>query len=310
MTSDSGYFPLPRKLTVVSTKLKNVPENRKSISEESSSDLSQESDTDAEKSRNPNYLKLNLVAVKKHMNKCWVENKANVKVFYINFFEEKKTQREKPRDAFIKFLPQSEQFQGGSKRQTGRKNNTMHLREKELSWMARRRKRDGWSDSDEGDDSDSDLSSAPVPAPHQKKFNLGLFLIPSSVQEGSRRHQTQLIESETSGGTMLYQAVYQGFKEIIGKIFKPSNNKFESLDPVLSFKSWIESQLNRLNIWSQEVGVKEANLDSLKDHKAQDSNSDLHKTLTTYLKSVYEALENIEQNIVEGLVNLGLVEKQ
>ena len=105
----------------------------------------------------------------------------------------------------------------------------------------------------------------------------------------------------------MYQAVHRGFKEIIGRVSEPTNDDHKTVEPLLSFKPWIESLWTRLKMWVQEVGVEDEVLNYLKYRK---DDSGLHKTLTTYLTGVYEALKVIEQNICEGLHNLGLVEKQ
>jgi hypothetical protein len=224
-------------------------------------------------------------------------------MFYVNFFNEKKTHWEKPRDAFIKSLPETGHLQGDSKRQMGRDKYRVRVRGKEVNdENIRRWKRDG------GDDSDRDLATVSSSQKREEpQFNPDQLLQFSCKRGNPHRHLPDLNQSGIIGETMLYRAVYRGFREIIGRISKPSNDRYESPDSVLSFKSWIESQLNWLIIWGQEVGVEEDALDYLKYRKAD---SDLHKALTTYLTGVYESLKVIEQNICEGLHNIRLVEEQ
>jgi hypothetical protein len=211
--------------------------------------------------------------MREHKESSWIEAEVDGELFYVNYFYKRKSQWEKPRNGFIKVLPRSEQFQGDSKRQLGRERHIEHLREKELSkGMTTRRKRYGGDGSDRGKDRDR--------------------------------------EPEIIGCTKLYQTVHRGFKETINRVSEPTNDDHTTVEPLSSFKPWIESLWTRLNIWSQEIGVEEAALDSLADHKTQASNTDLHRTLTKYLTSVYESLKVIEQNIREGLTNLSLVEKQ
>jgi hypothetical protein len=218
------------------------------------------------------YENLSASAIREHMENSWIEAEVDGEVFYVNYFYQRKTQWEKPRNGFIKVLPRTEQFQGDSK-QLGRERYIEHLRERELSkGMTTRRKRYGGDGSDRGEDRDR--------------------------------------EPDITGCTKLYQAVHRGLKEIIGRVSEPTNDDHTTVQPLSSLKPWIESLWTRLNIWRQEIGVEEAALDSLEDHKTQASNTDLHRTLTKYLTSVYESLKVIEQNICEGLHNIRLVEEQ
>jgi hypothetical protein len=220
------------------------------------------------------YENLSVSAMREHMENCWIEAEVDGEVFYVNYFYKRKSQWEKPRNAFIKVLPRTEQSQGESKRQLGRKR-YIDLREKELSkGLTTRRKRYGGDGTDRREDRDRDR------------------------------------EPEIIGCTKLFEAVHRGFKEIIGRVSEPTNDDQKTVEPFSSFKPWIESLWTRLNIWSQEIGVDEAALDSLEDHKTQASNTELDRTLTKYLTSVYESLNVIEQNICEGLHNICLVKEQ
>jgi hypothetical protein len=121
-----------------------------------------------------------------------------------------------------------------------------------------------------------------------------------------------LTESETSGGTVLYHAVHQGFKEIISGLShtaKPDHEIIESINSVLAFKFWIEAQRSRLTVWSDEVGVKDSVLDSLRNHKPLESNKDLREMVTKYLVGIYEALILAGRNIIYGLYNLDSVKE-
>jgi hypothetical protein len=264
-TSVSDYYTRQLKRTIGSFELESVLEKWEPISEGSV--------RNEKTSLIPDYNNLSASTIREHMENSWIEAEVEGEVFYVNYFYKRKSQWEKPKDAFIKVLPRTEQFHGDSTRQMGREKHIKHLREKELSkGMIRRGKRDGGDGSDRGSDCYS--------------------------------------EPEIIGCTKLYQAVHRGLKEIIGGVSEPSNDGHETPEPLLSFKPWIESQFTRLNIWNQEVGVEEAALDSLEDHTTQASNIDLNKTLSDYLTSVHEALKVIEQNICEGLHSLGLVEER
>jgi hypothetical protein len=265
-TSVSDYYTRQLKRTIGSFELESVPEKREPIPEES--------DRNEKTTLITDYDNLSASAIREHMEDSWIEAEVEGEVFYVNYFYRRKSQWEKPRNAFIKLLPRTEQFQGDSKRQLGREKYIEHLRENELSkGMIRRRKRYGGDGSDRGEDRDSDSE----------------ILI---------------------GCTKLYQAVHRVFKEIIGGVSEPTNDGHKTVKPLLSFKPWIESLWTRLNIWSQEVGVEEAALDSLEDHKTRTQNTDLYRTLTKYLTSVYESLKVIERNTCEALHNLRLVEEQ
>jgi hypothetical protein len=147
----------------------------------------------------------------------------------------------------------------------------------------------------------------------EPRFNDNQVARPSFDEAVALRSLRALTESETSGGALLYHAVHQGFKAIIdglSTVNEPEYEITENVQSVLSFKFWIEAQLTRLNIWSDEVGAKDYVLDSLQDHKLLDSNSDLQEHLTKYLVSIYEALNLAGQNIGYGLNNLYLVKDQ
>jgi hypothetical protein len=305
-TSVSGYDARRWERTIGGIGLRSVPEKREPISEES--------DSNEKTSLVPDYNNLNAEAIREHMENSWIEAEVDGEVFYVNYFYRRKTQWEKPRNAFIKVLPQTEKFRGEPRRQIGREKYTAHFREKEPNkGKKRRRDSDGGDRSDRGEDCDSNLLSGPAPTSHQKEeppIKPDQVMITSSKEEATRRNLQDLTQSETIGGTKLYQAVHRGFKEIIGGVSKPSDDGYKTLEPFLLLKTWMEPHLTRLSIWSQEVGVEEAALDSLADYRAYPPHSDLHKTLTEYLISVYEALKVIDQNICESLYNLALVEKQ
>jgi hypothetical protein len=111
---------------------------------------------------------------------------------------------------------------------------------------------------------------------------------------------------------VLYHSVHQGFKEIISGLShtaKPDHEIIESINSVLAFKSWIEAQLSRFTVWSDEVGVKDSVLDSLRNHKPLESNKDLREMVTKYLVGIYEALILAGRNIIYGLYNLDSVKE-
>ena len=101
-TSVSDYFTKPLKRIIFRLDRESVPETREpSISVTTG------------------YENLSASAIREHMENSWIEAEVDGEVFYVNYFYQRKTQWEKPRNGFIKVLPRTEQFQGDSK-QLGR----------------------------------------------------------------------------------------------------------------------------------------------------------------------------------------------
>ena len=137
-TSVSDNFTKPLIRTIGSLDLESVPEKR-----EPSISLT------------TGYENLSASAMREHMENSWIEAEVDGEVFYVNYFYQRKTQWEKPRNGFIKVLPRTEQFSGESKPHLGLYRYIDHLREKELSkGLTTQRKRYGGDGNDRGEDRD------------------------------------------------------------------------------------------------------------------------------------------------------------
>jgi hypothetical protein len=226
--------------------------------------------------------------MREHMENSWIEAEVDGEVFYVNYFYQKKTQWEKPRNGFIKRLPRTEQSQGDSKRKLGREGYIEHLREGELIVQKRElieqeRERIGQErerivqereriEHLREEERIQHLRERELTdrTEHLREIELIQHLREKELTEriehlrerelikgmttrknrygedGSGPGEDRDREPEMTGCTKLYQAVYRGFKEIIGRVSEPSNDDHKSVEPLSSFKPWIESLWTRL----------------------------------------------------------------